>query len=105
MNKKVSFTLPAEYVGTATAGVLLGEFNNWNPSEGIYLKRQDDGSMIAELTLTAGNTYEYRYLLNDGRWVNDNNQRKFSDLYGEAVENCLVTVPVSPVKKKATAKP
>ena len=28
----------------------LGDFNNWNPEEGIYLRKQDDGSMVAELT-------------------------------------------------------
>ena len=91
MTKKVSFTLPAEYVADAAAGILVGEFNNWNPEEGIYLQRQEDGSMIAELALTPGKTYEYRYLLSDGRWVNDNNAKTFSNNY--SVENCVINVP------------
>jgi predicted flap endonuclease-1-like 5' DNA nuclease len=93
MTKKVSFTLPAEFVGGASAGILIGEFNNWNPQEGINLQKQEDGSMAAELVLTTGKAYQYRYLLSDGRWVNDNNTKKFSDVYGYAVENCLVEVP------------
>lgn len=104
MAKKVSFTLPAEFVADATSGVLVGEFNNWNPEEGIYLQKQDDGSMVAELALTPGKTYEYRYLLSDGRWVNDNSAKKFSDVYGNPVENCIVSVPET-IKKATVAKP
>ena len=94
MTQKVSFTLPAEYVANAASGILLGEFNHWNPGEAILLQKQSDGSMFTELVLTAGKTYEYRYLLSDGRWVNDNNEKKFSDVFGTAVENCLVNVPI-----------
>ncbi|MEO8768751.1 MAG: glycoside hydrolase family 13 [Ferruginibacter sp.] len=91
MTKKVSFKLPAEFVADAASGVLVGEFNNWNPEEGIYLQKQEDGSMVAELALTPGKTYEYRYLLNDGRWVNDHNEKIFSNNY--SVENCVINVP------------
>ena len=101
--KKVIFTLPSESVANAAEGILLGEFNNWNPEEGIHLQKKEDGSMIAELSLTAGKTYEYRYLLSDGRWVNDNNGKTFSDVYGHAVENCVLTVP-APVKKATAEK-
>ncbi len=102
MTKKVSFTLPAEYVAGAASGMLVGEFNNWNPEEGIYLQKQEDGSMIAELALTAGKTYEYRYLLSDGRWVNDNNAKTFSNNY--SVENCVINVP-EVVETLVAAKP
>ncbi len=104
MTKKIFFSLPSELVANASEGVLLGEFNNWNIEEGIQLQRQEDGSMKAELVLTAGKTYEYRYLLNDGRWVNDHNTKKFSDVFGTTVENCVLTVPV-PVRKATAAKP
>ena len=101
--KKVIFTLPSESVANAADGILLGEFNNWNPEEGIHLQKKEDGSMIAELSLTAGKTYEYRYLLSDGRWVNDNNGKAFSQVYGYSVENCVLTVPAA-IKKAATEK-
>ena len=101
--KKVIFTLPSESVANAADGILLGEFNNWNPEEGIHLQKKEDGSMIAELSLTAGKTYEYRYLLSDGRWVNDNNGKAFSEVYGYSVENCVLTVPAA-IKKAATEK-
>ena len=105
MTTKVSFTLPAAYVADATQGILLGEFNNWNTEEGIFLQKKEDGSMVAELSLTPGKTYQYRYLLNDGRWVNDDSSKAYSEIFGYPVENCLIEVPVpSPVKKARVKK-
>ncbi len=108
MTKKVLFTLSPEFVANASEGILLGEFNNWNLEEGIQLQKLEDGSMKAELILTEGKTYEYRYLLSDGRWVNDNNAKIASPLFGNTVENCILTVPASEKKtvapKTKTAK-
>ena len=102
MTTKVTFKLPSEFVANASAGVLLGEFNNWNHEEGVQLKKEEDGSMLAEVALTAGKSYQYRYLLNDGRWVNDYNTTTWSDVSGNAVENCIVNVPAAEKKKSAT---
>jgi hypothetical protein len=93
MSKKVTFILPAEVVASATSGIILGEFNNWDDARATSLKKQKDGSMKATLTLEAGRTYEYRYLLNDGRWVNDHTADNFVYVGGYNVENCVITVP------------
>lgn len=100
MTTKVSFRLPSAYVAEASHGILLGEFNNWNQEEGIGLQKTEDGSMVAELFLTPGKTYEYRYLLSDGRWVNDDNSKKFTEAFGNIVENCVIEVPVVAIKKE-----
>ena len=94
MEKKVTFTLASEIVGEATSAVLLGEFNNWDYNNGISLKKQKDGSMKATTTLEAGRTYQYRYLLNDGRWVNDHRADKYVHISSFQVENCVIAVPV-----------
>ncbi|MFZ1452665.1 MAG: glycoside hydrolase family 13 [Ferruginibacter sp.] len=93
MTTKITFTLPAaNIIGTAEC-VLLGEFNNWNADKGIYLQKQPDGSMTAEVELIAGNDYQYRYLLSNGRWVNDNGEKITSEMHGYPVVNCIVRVP------------
>ncbi len=97
MAQKVIFTLPADVVGEATSGLLLGEFNNWNYTDGIDLKKQKDGSMSATASLEAGKTYQYRYLLNDGRWVNDQRGDQYVHISGFQIENCVVKVE-EPVK-------
>jgi hypothetical protein len=102
MNTKVKFTVPADVVSDATNGLLLGDFNNWDPSNGIVLQKKKDGSLAAEVELEAGQTYQYRYLLSDGRWVNDKNASIWNEVFGQQVENNIVSVPVA--KEKAVAE-
>ncbi len=107
MTTKVRFRLGAEFVADATEGILLGEFNNWNPAEGVQLQKSDDGALMAEISLLAGRTYQYRYLLNDGRWVNDHTgSTTWVEAYGGYVENSLVevTADIKPIKKIAAKK-
>ncbi|WP_435357273.1 isoamylase early set domain-containing protein [Emticicia sp. SJ17W-69] len=108
-SKKIDFLIPAEVAAGATSGILLGEFNNWDSSKGVALKQQKDGSLKASLSLQAG-SYEYRYLLNDGRWVNDTQASKYSYNPEFAIENCVIEVvaevaPAKAVKAKATVEP
>ena len=104
MKTKVTFTLPAANIIGADECVLLGDFNNWNLEEGHYLKKQADGNMKVEVELEAGKEYQYRYLLGNGRWVNDDNEKITSDMSGFPVENCIIRVAA--VKEKAaTGKP
>lgn len=106
MKTKITFTLPAEGVAGATEGLLLGDFNGWNPDGAIVMKKQKDGSLKATLPLEAGRTYQYRYLLNDGRWENDYNAQQYVYAEGFFVDNCLITVPekVAAVKKAKAEK-
>jgi hypothetical protein len=104
MTKKVVFKLSSNYVAGATSGILVGEFNHWDVNKGISLTKLEDGTMMAEVDLADGKAYEYRYLLNDGRWVNDDNAKKFVNAYGMTIENCIVEVP-SEKKGKVTKAP
>ncbi|MBC6489800.1 glycoside hydrolase family 13 [Flavihumibacter stibioxidans] len=93
MSKKVTFTLAPEIVGDATEALLLGDFNNWDINDGIGLKVQKDGSLKATVTLEPGKTYQYRYFLNDGRWVNDANADYYIFDHTYHVDNCVISVP------------
>ena len=95
--KKITFSLPAEALGNATKALLLGDFNNWNIDDAIGLEVQKNGTLAAIVPLESGKTYEYRYLLDNGTWVNDHSAEQFvqNDAFG--VVNCAVTVPVEEV--------
>lgn len=107
--KKVTFTLPADIVAGASEGLLLGEFNNWDKQNGFSLRKYKDGSMKTTVELQAGKSYEYRYLLDGGRWVNDANANAYQPVLGLGVENCVVEVaveaPVKEVKAEKAATP
>ena len=100
MTTKITFTLPAANIIGAAECVLLGEFNDWNLDKGIYLQKQADGSMTAEVELGAGIDYQYRYLLSNGRWVNDNGEKVTSEMHGYPVVNWIVRVPAIKETKK-----
>ena len=106
--RKVTFKLPAEIVADASHGLLLGEFNNWDKDNGFSLKKGKDGSMKATLELEAGKRYEYRYLLDGGRWENDPSANDYAQVHGLDIYNCVVTVPVDEVlleEKPVSSKP
>lgn len=104
-SKKIDFLLPADVAAGATSGILLGDFNNWDSNKGVALKQQKDGSLKASVSLQSG-SYEYRYLLNDGRWVNDTQASKYTYNSEFAVENCVIEVAseVAPAAPKAATK-
>ncbi len=105
MTTKIAFTLPAEAVEGASEAILLGDFNNWNPEQAPRLERQPDGSFKAVAQLEEGHTYHYRFLLNDGRWVNDYNAQGYVAIAGLYIDNCVITVPVSEAKENKIAEP
>ena len=103
--KKITFTLPAEALGTATEALLLGDFNEWNLDKAISLSVQPDGSLAAFVELEPGKSYQYRYYLNNGTWINawKAEEYVFDAVYG--IENSVVVVPeevVVVVEKKTT---
>ena len=65
---KVTFELGTDV--EAEDVVVLGEFNNWSP-EAHPLKKGKKGGFSTTVSLEAGQTYRFRYLLDRNRWLND----------------------------------
>jgi 1,4-alpha-glucan branching enzyme len=65
---RVTFELPAEV--NAQTACLCGDFNDWSETA-LPMKRRKDGSFSVALTLPAGQSYHYRFLLDGERWEND----------------------------------
>ncbi|MCW5881259.1 MAG: isoamylase early set domain-containing protein, partial [Anaerolineae bacterium] len=65
---KVEFELPAN--GAQSAAV-VGDFNAWQPDALPMKLRKKDGVFSASTTLEAGQTYQFRYLVDGQGWVTD----------------------------------
>ena len=50
--------------------VLTGEINGWSLAD-TPMKKLKDGSFSATLSLPAGQSYRFRYVLDGNVWVND----------------------------------
>lgn len=97
----VTFTLPKESIHGGKEVLLVGEFNNWNPAEGIALVAKK-GEYKTVLKLDAGKKYEYRYLVDGHLWTNDATPDAFvANPFGTV--NSVVDLP-APVAKKTAKK-
>jgi 1,4-alpha-glucan branching enzyme len=64
----VTFRLAGDEVEGAAA--VLGDFNDWD-REKDPLQERKDGSWSTTLRLEGGRAYRFRYLIDDKRWLND----------------------------------
>jgi len=68
---KVTFQLNADAKHVA----LVGEFNGWNEAS-TPMKKSKEGIFSATLELESGREYQYRYLLDGSKWMNDDKADK-----------------------------
>lgn len=64
----VTFILPKQV--NAKKVCLCGEFNSWEKNS-IEMKLDEDGNYSITIPLKTGESYKYRYILDDERWEND----------------------------------
>ncbi len=88
---KVTFTIDAESIAGGKQVALLGEFNNWNPSEDT-MRKLKDGSFTKTLELEIGQEYQFRYLVDGERWINDAEADKYTYSGISAEENSVVAL-------------
>lgn len=67
---KVRFSLTKEEARGASFAFLVGEFNEWDTAS-LPLKRDKNGGFSLEMSLPMGRDYQFRYLLDNGEWLND----------------------------------
>jgi 1,4-alpha-glucan branching enzyme len=65
---RVTFDLPRDVGAKRVA--LCGEFNEWKPKS-HRMKQRKDGSFSITLSLPAGQSYRFKYLVDGKRWEND----------------------------------
>ena len=74
----------------ATSAVLAGEFNDWSLTQ-TPMKKLKDGSFSVTLSLPAGQSYVFRYVIDGNIWVNDSDADGYApNEFGEA--NSVLTL-------------
>lgn len=67
---KVTFSIDAELINGGKEVAVLGEFNDWNPKDGT-MRKLKDCSFTKTIELAPGQDYQFRYLIDRTRWIND----------------------------------
>ncbi|MBC7919621.1 MAG: isoamylase early set domain-containing protein [Ferruginibacter sp.] len=88
---KVTFEFPPAAAEGAKQVQVLGDFNNWDPSNALELKASKNGGFSASIDLESGREYAFRYLVDGVRWENDWEADKYvsTDL---GIENSVVVL-------------
>jgi len=67
---RITFRLPKEAAHNAETATVVGDFNNWNPTE-HEMKKLKNGDFTLTLELPCNREYSFRYLIDAKRWEND----------------------------------
>ena len=73
---KVNFVLPKE--STAGKVSVVGDFNDWDPF--VHpLRPRSNGTKSVTVTLPVSQRFAFKYLDDDGRWLDDDNADEYVD--------------------------
>jgi 1,4-alpha-glucan branching enzyme len=86
---KVTFEVPAETANGGKVVNVVGDFNNWDITA-TSLKKQKDGSFKAIVELGTNQEYQFRYVIDNQIWANENQADKFVPSGVSADENSVV---------------
>jgi 1,4-alpha-glucan branching enzyme len=88
---KVTFTVEPEVINGGKAVAILGEFNDWDPTDAT-MRKLKDGSFTRTLELETGHEYQFRYLVDGEVWINDTEADKYIYSGVAAEQNGVVAV-------------
>lgn len=99
---KVTFSVPFAQAGEPSDLRVLGDFNQWNWEQALKLAPGKE-SYQGALELAAGQSYEFRYLVNGQQWLNE----EAADGYVATPyysHNCLLQLELPVAAPAAAAK-
>ncbi|SDJ81037.1 Carbohydrate-binding module 48 (Isoamylase N-terminal domain) [Catalinimonas alkaloidigena] len=87
---QTTFELAKETVTPEKKVFLVGDFNDWDKAS-TQMKPKKNGTFGVTLDLETGKEYQFRYLLGEDRWLNDEEADKYvASPFGE--ENSVISL-------------
>ena len=87
---KVTFRLPKEAAHNAKTATVLGDFNNWDPTE-HKMRKLKNGDFTLTLDLPCNREYSFRYLIDTNRWEDDWFADRYVPYESSADNSVLIT--------------
>ncbi len=87
---KVTFKISKDIGHKYKIAQIVGDFNDWNTQATPMNKSKKDGSFTISLKLPKNNEYQFRYLLDNEKWINDDDADKQVPTYFMDSENSVV---------------
>ena len=88
---KVTFRISPEIGDKHRKACVLGSFNDWNYNSHRMRKLVKDGSFSIVIDLEINKEYEFKYLLDDKIWLNDDSaDKEVSTHFGDSINSIIV---------------
>ena len=85
---KVNFVLPKESAAGEVS--VVGDFNGWDPF--VHpLKRRSNGTKSVSVTLPVSQRFAFKYLDEDGQWLDDEAAHEYVDNGAGGVNSVVLT--------------
>ena len=88
---KVSFKLAKSTIGTADEARIVGDFTRWQEGA-IQMKKLKNGDFSCVISLPIGKDYQFRYLVNGNRWINDEEADAYVNNGISSEDNSVITI-------------
>jgi 1,4-alpha-glucan branching enzyme len=88
---KVTFRLSKKAVGNARKAAIAGDFNDWESAR-TPMKALKNGDFTVSVQLAKGREYQYRFVLDDQKWVTDDSADKMVYCEFASAHNAIVVV-------------
>ncbi len=98
LTKKTVFTIEEPFAHSVS---VAGEFNGWN-TQTHAMKQDKKGIWKIDVPIDPG-TYQFRYFVDQSRWVNDPASGEIANEHGSA-NSVVVVAPIEKAAKKPAAK-
>ncbi len=86
---RVMFRLPEFVVPDAKRVCIVGDFNKWDTNANP-MQRLKNGDYTTAFNLEPGREYQFRYLIDESKWINDRNADKYVKSPYENTYNSVV---------------
>lgn len=91
---KVTFSLPISACENNKKLTLVGDFNDWDESNGISMSKSTKDEIFKKtLELETGKDYQFRYLADGKDWYNDHCADWYCPSGYTGVENSVISLP------------
>lgn len=88
---RVRFKVQKKVIGEAKKVNLVGDFNDWDEKGGM-MKKLKSGDFSTVLDLDLDRSYQFRYLVDDSRWINDESADVYLPSPYQGEDNSVITI-------------
>lgn len=88
---KVTFKVLKKHIGPAQSVKIIGEFNNWD-LDAPAMKKLKSGDFLFNIDLNKDQAYQFRYLVDNEKWMNDENADAYLPSPFPGIDNSVIAL-------------